>query len=147
MATTTAVRHALTDHRPARPAWGGTPRRRGISGSYRKHQRTRPHGRPWRLCRARSDTAEPLQDRTANICIRIWAWMASRLLLSPGQDLAAAQITPIWAELISIWTCQFPRISAAVCVLLQRGPITQRDEVRPATRSRQAAACTATSRT
>jgi hypothetical protein len=41
--------------------------------------------------------------------------MASRLLLSPGQDLAAAQITPIWAELISIWTCQFPRISAGVC--------------------------------
>src|SRR6266496_5102568 len=33
--------------------------------------------------------------------------------------------------------------TAAVCALLQRGPITQRDEVRPATRSRQAAACTA----
>jgi hypothetical protein len=33
-----------------------------------------------------------------------------------------------------------------VCALLQRGPITQRNGVHPATRSRQAAACTATSR-
>jgi len=34
--------------------------------------------------------------------------------------------------------------SAAVCALPQRGSITQRGEVGPATRSRQAAACTAT---
>src|ERR1700734_2924878 len=36
---------------------------------------------------------------------------------------------------------------AAVCASLQRGPITLRNGVRSATRSRQAAACTAASRT